>query len=317
LNNLITKTKFIGPALPQINWINKKIWDQYSQSKNYPVTVVQAGPGYGKSTTIASYFNENYNDQYYWYSIDELDSDPALFFLNFIHAFKYKNEDLGDEAISFLNQSGDKGIPLKQVLDIFINELLNKLDQEKFIILDDFHLVNKKEKITDLLAYFIKRIPPFLHVIISSRTEINLPQFAHLKLKRQLLLIKEEEFSLSRKEINYFLEEEYDLNLNKKDLNNIYQETEGWIIAVDLIGEGLNNGTKVSDIIKNKANSLDLLFEYLAFEVLENQSEKIKEFLLKTAVLKYLRVEICNELMEIENCEEIINYIIDKKMLTY
>jgi ATP/maltotriose-dependent transcriptional regulator MalT/DNA-binding SARP family transcriptional activator len=317
LNNLITKTKFIGPAVPQINWVNKKIWQQYSQSKNYPVTVIQAGPGYGKSTTIASYFNENYQQKYYWYSIDELDSDPALFFLNFIHAFKYKDENLGDEAISFLNQSGDKGIPLKQVIDIFINELLNKLDQERFIILDDFHLVNKKDKITNLLAYFIKRIPPFLHVIISTRNEINLPQFAQLKLKRQLLLIKEEEFSLSREEINYFLEAEYDLNLNKKDLNNIYQETEGWIIAVDLIGEGLKSGTKVSDIIKNKANSLDLLFEYLAYEVLENQSQKIKEFLLKTAVLKYLRVEICNELLEIENSEEIINYIIDKKLFTY
>lgn len=317
MNNFITKTKFIGPAVSQINWINKKIWEQYSQSKNYPVTVIQAGPGYGKSTTIVSYLNENYEDQYYWYSIDELDSDPALFFLNFIHAFKYKDQDIGSEAVKFLNQSGDKEIPLKKIIDIFINELLNKLDQEKFIVLDDFHLVNKKEKITNLLAYFIKRIPPFLHIIISTRSEINLPQFAHLKLKRQLLLIKEEEFSLSKKEINNFLEAEYDLNLNKKDLKDIYQITEGWIIAVDLIGESLNNGTDISDIIKNKANSLDLLFKYLAFEVLENQNEKIKNFLLKTAVLKYLRVEICNELLEIDNSEEIINYIIDKKLFTY
>lgn len=317
MNNLITKTKFIGPAIPKVNWINKKIWEKYLQSKNYPVTVVQAGPGYGKSTTIALFFSEYFQEQYYWYSIDELDSDPALFFLNLIHAFNFKQENLGKGAIEFLNQSGDNNNSLKKAIDIFINELLNQIDKESFIVLDDFHLVAQKEKIIKLIAYFIKRIPPSLHLIISTRSEINLPQFINLKLKRKLLLLKETEFSLSENEIACFLEKEYDLNLNEKDLNAIYQETEGWIIAVDLIGEGLNNGTQINDIIDNKTNSLDLLFKYLAFEVLENQSDKVKEFLLKTAVLKYLRIEICNELLGINDSKEIIDYIINKKLFTY
>jgi len=317
LRSLIIKTKFIAPSTPELKWINKKLWKKYNDSVKFPLTVVKAGPGYGKSTTISSYFNENYKDDYYWYSIDELDKDPALFFLNFIHAFKFKNENIGDEAIRFLNQSGNKGIPLKQVLDIFINEFLNEINEEKFIILDDFHLVNDKDKITELLSYFIKRMPPNLHLVISSREDLNFPQFANWKLKRKLLLIGDKELSLNKKEIDKFFKNEYNLNLTDEELRNIYEETEGWIMAIDLIGEGLSNGAKVEDIINNETESLHLLFEYLAFEVLENQSEEIKEFLLKTAVLKYLRIDICNQLLDINNSKEIIEKIVDKKLFIY
>ena len=317
MRSLIIKTKFIAPSNPELRWVNKKLWKKYSESVNFPLTVIKAGPGYGKSTTLSSYLNENYKNNYYWYSIDELDTDPALFFLNFIHAFKFENENIGDEAIRFLNQSGNKGIPLKQVLDIFINELLNEINDEKFIILDDFHLVNDKNKITELLTYFIKRIPPNLHLIISSREDLNFSQFANWKLKRKLLLINEEDLSLNKKEVNGFLKKEYNLNLNENELSNIYNETEGWIMAVDLIGEGLNNGAKVQDIINNETESLHLLFEYLAFEVLENQPEEIKNFLLKTAVLKYLRIDICNQLLDIDNSQEIIEKIVDKKLFIY
>ncbi|MGM0437269.1 MAG: BTAD domain-containing putative transcriptional regulator [Bacillota bacterium] len=317
MRSLIIKTKFIAPSTPELKWINKKLWEKYNKSTKFPLTVVKAGPGYGKSTTLSSYINENYEEDYYWYSIDELDTDPALFFLNFIHAFKFKNNNIGDEAIRFLNQSGNKGIPIKQVLDIFINELLNEINKEKFIILDDFHLVNNKNKITELLSYFIKRMPPNLHLIISSREDVNFSQFANWKLKRKLLLIGEKDLSLNIMEIDSFLKNEYDIKLNKKELKNIYSETEGWIMAIDLIGEGLNNGARVEDIINNETESLHLLFEYLAFEVLENQSEEIKEFLLKTAVLKYLRIDICNQLLDINNSKEIIEEIVDKRLFIY
>ena len=317
MRSLIIKTKFIAPSNPELKWVNKKLWKKYNKTVKFPLTVVKAGPGYGKSTTLSSYFNKNYKNDYYWYSIDELDTDPALFFLNFIHAFKFKNKNIGEEAIRFLNQSGNKGIPLKQVLDIFINELLNEIDNEKFIILDDFHLVNEKSKITELLTYFIKRIPPNLHLIISSREEVNFSQFANWKLKRKLLLIGEEDLSLSKREINNFLKDEYNLNLTNNELSNIYDETEGWIMAIDLIGDGLNNGAKVNEIINNETESLHILFEYLAFEVLENQSEEIKEFLLKTAVLKYLRIDICNQLLDIDNSKEIIEEIVDKRLFIY
>ncbi|MFW5891668.1 MAG: hypothetical protein ACOCUI_05565 [bacterium] len=317
MRSLIIKTKFIPPSSPKLSWKNKKLWKKYKKAVNYPLTVVKAGPGYGKSTTIVSFFKENFENNYYWYGIDDLDSDPSLFFLNFFHAFKYKNKDIGNESIKLLNQSGDKGMSLQQVIDIFINELLNKLEGENFIILDDFHLVNDKNQIIKSLSYFIKRIPPNLHLIISTREKIDFSQWARWRLKKQVLLIEENELTLNKNEIFNFLKNEYNLTLSNKDIENIYEETEGWIMAIDLIGERINNGSNIEDIIDNEAKSLKLLFEYLAFEVLENQSEEIKEFLLKTSLLKYIRIDICNKFLDIDNSQEIINKLLKKRLFIY
>lgn len=317
MQSLVIKTKFIPPLSSELAWVNSKLWARYEESSRYPLTIIKAGPGYGKSTTLVSYFSEYYDHDYYWYNVDDLDSDPALFFLNFIHAFKYKKEKIGDRAIRLLNQSGNNRISLRHIIDIFINELFNKLKGEHFIVIDDFHLVSNKKKIIELLTYFINRIPPNLHLLIATREDIDFPQWATWLLKKKMMLIEEKELSLNRREIQNFLEFEYNISLNEKDIDNIYQETEGWIMAIDLIGEGLDNGTGLDEIINSETNSLSLLFEYLAFEVLENQSKEIREFLLKTAVLKYLRADICNQLLDIDYSGEIIQKIVEKRLFTY
>lgn len=316
MRNLIIKTKFLPPSSPKNCWIDDKLWQKYNQIKNYPLTLVKAGPGYGKSTTLSLYFKENFDQQFYWYSIDELDADPALFFLNLIHAFKFKKDNIGAEAIKLLNK-GDQEISIKQSIDLLLNELLNKLKKETFLVLDDFHLVNDNPQIKNLFVHFIKNIPPQLHVIIASRQKINFKELPELRLKKKILLIEESDLTLDENDIREFLLTTYNLELNQNEINKLKIETEGWIMAIDLIGEGIKNGADLNNIFKKDTNSLKLLFQYLAFEILDNQEEEIKNFLLKSAVLKYLRPAICNKVLDINNSKEILENIYNKGLFIY
>ena len=317
MRSLVIKTKFIPPTSPDFLWKNKSLLTKYNKIKDYPLTVIKAGPGFGKSTTLASFFKENYNNNSYWYSIDELDTDSTLFFLNMIHAIKYEDNSIGQESLKLLNQSRDVGRPLREVIDTLINELFNQLKEDSFLILDDFHLVNNNDKILKHLEYFISRIPPQLHLVIATREKINFKKWPTWRLKKKVFVVEEDEFSLNNKDIKDFLQFEYDLDLTDNQVKKLQKETEGWIMALDLIGEGLKNGSSIDDILANETESLKLLFQYLAYEVVENQTDEIKEFLLKTSVLKYLGVEICNKLLDIENSSEILEKLSTRRLFVY
>ncbi len=314
MDDLIIKTKFIAPIPHKTYWKNE-LWKKYKEIESFPLTVVKAGPGYGKSTTLASFFNDKKG--FYWYSIDELDADSALFFLNFVHAFKYKNERVGQSALEQLIETRENNLNIINSIDLLINDLLSNISEESYLILDDFHLVSKNRLIIDLLSHFINMIPPKFHLIISTREDVEFKEWANWRLKQQVLLIDDNDMSLNNKEIVEFFRTQYDIKLNNKDTEKIASETEGWIMALDLIGRGIKNGSNLKDILATNADSLEILFEYLAYEVLENQSEFIKLFLLQTSVLKNLRVNICNMLLGIENSQEVINNLVRKGLFVY
>ena len=99
MDNLIVKTKFVPPKLNKNLWKKDELWHKYRQMKNYSLTILKAGPGYGKSTTLSSFLKKNYSNSFYWYSIDKNELDSVLFFLNLVHAFNFNNSDLGKETI--------------------------------------------------------------------------------------------------------------------------------------------------------------------------------------------------------------------------
>ncbi|HAL65738.1 MAG TPA: hypothetical protein DCP10_09240, partial [Bacteroidales bacterium] len=52
---------------------------------SYPLLIIQAGTGYGKSTELVTLTGKIEN--YYWYSIQEADRDPFLFLAKLFSSF--------------------------------------------------------------------------------------------------------------------------------------------------------------------------------------------------------------------------------------
>lgn len=277
--------------------------------------MVKAGPGYGKSTTIAAFFRGT--SDYYWYNADEMDADPAVFLLNVFSAFHSQNDQLAGAAIEALTEKPDNAADFIRIINHLINDLAANLKTDSYLIIDDCHVVANNRQIIEFLAHFIKLMPPLLHLVLSTRETLSFREWPTWRLKKTVLVIDEKDLMLNSEEIMSFFEAQYGITISPQEAERVLEESEGWIIALDLLGQGLVHGTELSKVLDAEADSLDLLFEYLAYEVLESQSPRVQEFLLRTAVLKNLRVDICNQLLQIEDSKVILEEITDKGFFVF
>jgi len=118
---------------------------------DYPLTIVQAGAGYGKSTALAAL--AEVVDRLAWYTITEPDRDPLLFVAHLVCAFERQKSAWCDLTLLTLEQSTGRVTP--DVLTPLINALTLELDDEAVLVLDDYHLVADVPEIVALVERWV------------------------------------------------------------------------------------------------------------------------------------------------------------------
>jgi LuxR family maltose regulon positive regulatory protein len=98
------------------------------------LTLVSAPAGYGKSTLVSSWL-ETLDCPAIWLSLDENDSDLAVFLSYFIAAIQTEFPDIGANTLAMLNSA--QKLPLETVATSLINEL-NRIELDYVLVLDDF-----------------------------------------------------------------------------------------------------------------------------------------------------------------------------------
>ncbi|MGM0419929.1 MAG: BTAD domain-containing putative transcriptional regulator [Bacillota bacterium] len=298
--NTILKTRFIPPKLQRETWEKNVLKNEFYKISSYPLSIIKAGPGYGKSIMLADYFRKHHQDNYAWYSINEFDKDAAIFIENFIAGLKFSDNNTGSKADEYLDINSEQSLKFRAALDVLLNEILENKKDEFYYILDDVHLLDGNKQIEKLLNYFIKNLPPNFHLVLSGRHNLKLDDFINWQLKNQVYIIDSATFSLSSEEIKEFLKHQYNLELTETRCEDIYNRTEGWLIAVDLVGRGIYSGQSVEEILSLNTSSSELLFQYLAKEVLQEMDQEKIQFLYQTSILQMLDFEIVNKFIEEE-----------------
>lgn len=195
------RTKFLPPGSSARHWKKAALWEKYRLCAQYPLTVVKAGPGFGKSTTLAAFFQER--GQYFWYNVDELDADPAVFFTNLFHAVRLKHPSLVEGALAALADGPGSSGDYLRALNLFINSAAN-LEEDAYLIVDDFHLVAANSQILELMSHLVRLLPPRLHLILATREKLGFREWASWRLKRLVLVIDEQDLMLTSGEIADF-----------------------------------------------------------------------------------------------------------------
>lgn len=91
-------------------------------------------------------------------------------------------------------------------------------------------------------------------------------------------------------------------------LKHLLDETEGWVTGLRLHALALEHQTSESEIAYSSIaqNDRQLLFAYLASEVLSHQPAFVQDFLLKTALLEQLNPSLCLEVTGYEPSAELL-----------
>jgi len=79
----IIRTKFIPPLPRKRLLIRTRLAELLGGVVSHQVTILQAGPGYGKSTVLAVHLSRA-NVPSFWYCVNSADTDPRVFVTHLI-----------------------------------------------------------------------------------------------------------------------------------------------------------------------------------------------------------------------------------------
>jgi ATP/maltotriose-dependent transcriptional regulator MalT/DNA-binding SARP family transcriptional activator len=248
-----------------------------------------------------------------WYQLSEEDQDPFVFLRYLCSATQRVYPDLAGLPIPLLESGGrtrDSLAP-RDVAFQYLNAIGSGVDSPTLIIIDDLHLIDHNHEVSHLLDSLIALAPAHLHFVISSRQNIQLPNLYRWRSLGQVQTLDQSLLIFSEEEISSLYRSRYGIELSAEEVEDLYINTEGWAISLQLIGQGLKNGAikSVKDALSKPASPMDSLFEILAKDVLEGQSDDIRMFMRHSSVFQTMVPEACNFVLEIVAGAEKLGFI--------
>ena len=161
-------------------------------------------------------------------------------------------------------------------------------------MLDDFHVI-QDEEIHEALGFFLEHLPPTLHLVIATRIDPALP-LSRLRVRGQLLEIRDRDLRFTRAETASFLTESMALPLSEEDVAALERRTEGWIAGLQLAALSLRKHADRSSFVKDFAGSHRFVVDYVQQDILAPLPAQLQDFLLQTAILTRLHAASCQAL---------------------
>ncbi len=189
----------------------------------YPLTVVQAPMGYGKTTAVRE-FLRGCQAKVLWQTV--FDSSPAAFWGGFSRLLARIDPVCGQNLAGL-------GVPADSLLREEAVEIMGavKFPASTVIVIDDYHLLSD-ENIDRFFERLVRADIPGLHILILSRSAFG-ENTAELMLKRHCLLLDKRDFALTAGEIAEYSKLR-GVRLNLAEAAFLHSATEGWISAVYL-----------------------------------------------------------------------------------
>lgn len=304
--NQIILSQLTPPAQKSSILERPRVLHLLKQSLDYTLTTLVTETGYGKTTSALSLI-KSIQLPFFWYTVSRNERDPRLFLTYLCSAFNQQGHKIGLPALRVLE---DSDVNLQECLITLINAITSLLEEDALFVMDDFQSFNDSDEILGMMNWFIEHLPANLHVMILSRTQPEFPSINKWRVKGRLLEIDKDSLSFSADETDQLYRLTYQLNLAQDDLVRLHQRTEGWAIGLQVVWQSIKALPEMplGNLLEEESgNSLGNLFDYLADEVLDMQTEEQQDFLIKTSVLHFLDSDTCDFLLDRQNSAETLN----------
>lgn len=218
----------------------KRVEGELNNLFDYPLTIVSATMGYGKTTAVRTYLSRKKNIQTVWISLLGSDGDEIVFWHKVCVAIGrfYPDAEIRLERLGFPSDVRKTAAVIEQIW---------KLDHSEstVIVIDDYHLIEHNQNLNRFVEFIAEEEIPNLHIILLSRTR---PKFNHSNILSKGLgyYIDTDKLAFTLQEIKDYIDHMGDVNITE-DIEKIYYYTHGWISAIYLILLGCRQGLSVTD----------------------------------------------------------------------
>jgi LuxR family maltose regulon positive regulatory protein len=255
------------------------------------VSLISAPAGFGKTTLLGEWIARCERPAA-WLSLDEGDNDPTRFVAYLVAALQTIVPNIGEGVLGVLQSPQPP--PTESVLTALLNEI-NTIEDDFFLVLDDYHVIDSRA-VDDALTFVLEHLPPGMHLLIATREDPHLP-LARLRVRGQLSEVRAADLRFTPEEAAEFLKGVMGLNLSEEDIRALETRTEGWIAGLQLAAISMQGHKDATGFIKTFTGSHRFVLDYLVEEVLQQQPESIKTFLLRTSILERLCGPLCDAVL--------------------
>ncbi|MBL0388735.1 hypothetical protein JJB07_19180 [Tumebacillus sp. ITR2] len=299
----VLTTKLVPPRVKQQCLKRRRLDELFSAVIDFPVTLVQADAGYGKSTALVTHLCSQF-DHVAWCSLEEGERDPLLFLQYLIRSVKAIDPALGDRSRSLLEEAEATTALLQPCLTLLLNDLAETAPDPTILVLDDFHSVANVPEIRNLIDTLIRYLPAHVHLVLGSRKTLETMAVKRLQATCDLLVIDKKDLAFTVAEIDQLFRQAYGIELTSEQAQELQEQTEGWIIALQMVWKGMERGVELPQLWRLQGQAGIPLFHYLAEEVFDRQPEDVRAFLTQTCLLESMNGRVCDLLTGREDAAE-------------
>ncbi len=302
---LILATKlYVPPPLPKVVFRSRLI-ERLNEGLNRKMTLISAPAGFGK-TTLVSEWVAGCGRLATWLSLDEGDNDLIRFLTYFVAALQTIMPTVGAGMLAALQSP--QPAPTDMILTTLLNDIAS-ISDNFLLVLDDYHMISDKS-VDKALNFLLEHMPPGMHLVITTREDPNLP-LARLRARSQLTELRVADLRFTPPEAAEFLKQMMGLNVSAEDIAALEARTEGWIAGLQLAAISMQGQQDTTRFIQSFSGNHHFVLDYLVEEVLQRQSERVQNFLLRTSILDRLCGPLCDAVLldTSSSSQETLTYI--------
>ncbi|MET8870830.1 protein kinase [Nocardia sp. NPDC004604] len=259
------------------------------QGRNRRLAIIHGPTGFGKTTLAAQWCQALSADDVAvaWLTVDNDDNNVVWFLSHLIEAIRAERPSLARELGELLEEHGDECE--RYVLTSLINDI-DRRGEQLVVVIDDWHRATDPAT-TRALRYLIEGCSPTLHVVIASRSRTGLPM-SSMRARDELVEIGPDALRFDVEEAYLFLVELGGLELDRGDVEDLTESTEGWVAALQLAALSLRGSDDPGELISHLTGRHHAISEFLVENVLDTLEPGMLDFMVATSITP----RICGEL---------------------
>lgn len=271
------------------------------------LTLISAPAGFGKTTLVSEWLT-CCKTPAAWLSLDDGDNQPTRFLAYLVAALQTIAANIGTGVLSALQSP--QPAPGELLLTSLLNEIA-VLPDHFILVLDDYHVIDT-QAVNQMLTFLVEHLTPQMRLVIATREDPHLP-LARLRAQSQLTELRALDLRFTPAEAAEFLNQVMGLDLSAEDITALETRTEGWIAGLQMAALALqgivtsqgslsrHDQSDTIRFIQAFTGSHRFVLDYLIEEVLQRQPERVRSFLLQTAILERLCAPLCDSVTESED----------------
>ncbi|UCG30538.1 MAG: hypothetical protein JSV53_01285 [candidate division WOR-3 bacterium] len=295
-HGVILLSKLQPPEIKTKTLHRQRLLNIMSRNMDKKVILLCAGPGYGK-TTLLSHLLSKTKKPVVYYHLEQTDAEPAVFFSYLIAGIQKIKPSFGGKVLHLRHLFNQPQRYSDIIIGTFINEFVECLKDDIYIILEDYHALQPPLAVDRALDFLFKHMPANLHFIITSRSKPDI-YFALMTARDEFFELTGQQLRFTKGEIGKLFKKTYSIPLKARDLEWVEKYSEGWPVSLRLMIqsatylEGITSSDHTKTMFGGYLQSQASLFNYFAQEIYFQEPARIRRFLLDCSLFEWLNPEL-------------------------